>query len=274
MPQLHANGASIHYEVEGAGPPLLLIAGIASDSASWRPLVPLLAPTVSLVLIDNRGCGRTKADGPLSVVDMVSDCAALLDHLGPGTVNVLGHSLGGYLGLLLAAQHPHRVRRLVTLATGPLGSRSRALFRQLARLYPQMPPEDWFRVLFPWLFSDPFFASETSIANAAAASTLYPYRQSPADFARQVAALIRSPVQISRRSAAPCWPWPRRATCWRPPKVCGERTPPSRMCATLKSPTPPTRSIGRRPRRPLPRCSSFSRFPRLPGRRRLPALPR
>lgn len=186
MPQFEHDRASIHYEIVGDGKPLLLIAGTASDGASWGPLLPLL-PGRQLILIDNRGSGRTKAEGPLSHIEMADDCAALLDHLGLGKVDVVGHSLGGYLGLLLAARHPARVTRLVTLTSAGMDAKTRVLFDDMARLYFTMVPQDWFRLLYQWLFSTPFFADETNVAAAAAGSTSYPHRQSPGDFARQVA---------------------------------------------------------------------------------------
>ncbi len=66
------------------------------------------------------------------------------------------------------------------------------------RLYFTIPPEDWFRLLYQWLFSPPFFADEANVASAAAASTAYAHRQSPGDFARQVAAIDRAlPVDLS-----------------------------------------------------------------------------
>ena len=197
MPQFQHGAASIHYEIVGSGRPLLLIAGTASDGASWGPLLPLL-PGRQLILIDNRGSGSTKVEGPLSYGEMIDDCAALLEHLGLGPIDVVGHSLGGFLGLGLAASHPGKVARLVTLAAGALTPKARIIFHDLARLYFVLPPEDWFRLLYPWLFSDPFFASEANVAAAAAASTAYEHRQSPGDFARQIAATDRrTPVDLS-----------------------------------------------------------------------------
>lgn len=190
MPQFQNGAASVHYEIVGSGRPLLLIAGTASDGASWAPLLPLL-PGRQLILIDNRGSGQTRVDGPIELADMASDCVALIDHLGLEPVDVVGHSLGGFLGLALAAQHPGKVKRLVTLASAGMGPRTRSVFNDLARLYFVLPPDDWFRLLYPWLFSDPFFAKEASVAAAVAASTDYEHRQSPGDFARQVAALNR-----------------------------------------------------------------------------------
>jgi aminoacrylate hydrolase len=191
MPQFERDGASIHYEVAGRGPPLLLIAGTASDGASWAPLLPLLQERFQLLLIDNRGCGRTEVEGDITLAQMAADAAALLEHLGIASADVLGHSLGGYLGLMLAAEHPERVRRLVTLCSGPLSAAGRVLLGDMARLYFTTAPEDWFRLLYQWLFSERFFADGAGVAAAAAASASYAYRQSPGDFARQVAAIER-----------------------------------------------------------------------------------
>lgn len=197
MPQFQNAQASVHYEITGAGEPTLLIAGTASDGASWAPLLPLL-PGRQLILIDNRASGQTVVEGPVNHADMIGDCAALLDHLELGPVDVIGHSLGGYLGLGLAAAHPRQVKRLVTLGAGALSPKGRVLFQDLARLYFMLPPEDWFRLLYPWLFSDPFFVDEANVAAAAAASTGYAFRQSPGDFARQIAAMDHStPIELS-----------------------------------------------------------------------------
>lgn len=188
MPQFERGHASIHYEVMGAGEPLLLIVGTASDGASWGPLLPLLSGR-QLILIDNRGSGQTRVDGPLSHDEMIEDCAALLDHLQIEAVDVVGHSLGAFLALGLAARHKARVRRVASLCLGMMDARTRAVFGELAELYFMVPPESFFRLLYPWLFSNPFFEDPANIAAAAAASTAYPHRQSPGDFARQIAAM-------------------------------------------------------------------------------------
>lgn len=191
MPQFEHDRASIHYEIVGEGKPLLLIAGIASDSASWGPLLPLLSGR-KLILIDNRGCGQTRVEGPIEIGEMADDCAALLAHLGLGAVDVVGHSLGSYIALDLAVRHPEQVARLVTLTGGSISAAARVLFHDMARLYFTMVPQDWFRLLYQWLFSEPFFFDEVNVAAAAEGSTSYAHRQSPGDFARQVTAIDRA----------------------------------------------------------------------------------
>lgn len=191
MPQFDNHGASLFYETSGAGRPLLLIAGLASDMASWGPLPPLLTGR-QLIMIDNRGCGRTQSTGEIRIADMADDCRALLDHLGIAEVDIVGHSMGGMIGLLLAAAAPERVRRIVTMTSGVIAPSKRILLKDLARLYASVSPTDFFRLLYQWLFSEPFFADERNVTAAALASTSYPYRQSPADLARQVAVFDRA----------------------------------------------------------------------------------
>lgn len=200
MPDLTLADAQLHYEITGAGKPLLLLAGLASDSASWGPLPPLL-PGDQLIMPDNRGSGRTISHGALTLGQMVDDLVALLDHLGIARLPVVGHSMGGYLALMLADRAPERVSRVVTLTSGnPAPSRRQAL-ADLAEIRGQVAEETWFRLLFQHLFSEPFFADPATIAAAAAASAAYPFKQSAEDFRRQFAAAI--PDLDRSRIAAP-----------------------------------------------------------------------
>ena len=83
MPDLKLDDISLHYEVDGSGPPLLLHAGMLSDSATWAPLVPLLTEHFTLIRPDNRSTGRTTpGDAPNSGAHMAADVLALMDHLG------------------------------------------------------------------------------------------------------------------------------------------------------------------------------------------------
>ncbi len=192
MPEVQHEGASVHYEVDGEGPPLLLIAGIASDASSWAPLVPLLAPHFTLIMPDNRAAGRTRHAGVLNIGDIGGDCLAVLDALGIEKTAIAGHSLGGMIGLRMASTWPARVTRLATLCSANrIGDKERVLFKDLARLYARIEPQLWFRLLFQWLFSSPVTFEEGALAGMADAAARYPYRQSARDFAVQVEAIDR-----------------------------------------------------------------------------------
>ena len=60
MPNTIINGVDLYYEVHGKGIPLMLVAGLVSDSQSWQPIVKELARHYRVITLDNRGAGRTK----------------------------------------------------------------------------------------------------------------------------------------------------------------------------------------------------------------------
>ena len=113
----------IAYEVRGPAvsrrPVLLLIQGLGLDRAGWGPALGRLQRRFRLVLVDNRGSGRSAASGSFSVADMAGDALAVLDDAGIGTAHVLGASLGGMIAQELAVRHPDRIGRLILACTTP-----------------------------------------------------------------------------------------------------------------------------------------------------------
>lgn len=112
----------IAYELHGSAfatrPTLLLIQGLGLDASGWGAAVGHLRRRFRLVLIDNRGIGRSSA-GSVSVQAMVGDVLAVLDDIGTGAVHVLGASLGGMIAQDLAVRHPERIDKLVLACTTP-----------------------------------------------------------------------------------------------------------------------------------------------------------
>ncbi len=192
MPVLTLPDVALHYEIGGSGPPLMLIAGMASDSASWGPLVNRLEQAFTVIRPDNRSTGRTlPADAPVSVPIWAQDAAALLDHLGIERAQVMGHSLGGIIATQMAMAAPDRVARLVLLASAPLRlPRNDALFALLQALRaPGLPADLWLRAFLPWLFHPRFFEDPAAQETAVAQSLAYPHAQSSAAMAHQAGAL-------------------------------------------------------------------------------------
>jgi len=192
MPDLNLPDLSLHYAIEGQGPPLLMIAGMVSDSASWMPLVPLLSDRFTLIRPDNRATGRTTPwDAPVSVDLYAKDCAALLDHLALGPAHVLGHSMGGLIGIALAMDHPDHVGSLTLAATAPTRlRRNLALFQALLAIRrSDAPPDTWLRALYPWLFAPAVYDIPGAVDEAAAAALAYPHAQSADAMAHQMQAL-------------------------------------------------------------------------------------
>src|SRR5436305_8194036 len=106
-----------YYELIGEGEPLLLIPGLGATCRLWDPIVPELARHFTLVMLDNRGMGLSKAKKkPRSLADYSADYAELLDHLNIDETHVLGLSLGGIAAQRLAVDHTQRMKRLILMS--------------------------------------------------------------------------------------------------------------------------------------------------------------
>ena len=86
----------------------------------WRDVIPLVAPHARVLAPDFRGFGWTDVPGGGYEKDqLMRDVLALLDELGIEQCSVAGHDWGGYVGFLLALEHPERVQRLLALSVVP-----------------------------------------------------------------------------------------------------------------------------------------------------------
>src|ERR1700694_925499 len=111
------NGIKLYYETHGAGRPLILLHGGLGSGEMFGPVLPMLAERQQVVTVDLQGHGRTAdIDRPIDVRLMAGDIAALIDHLGLDTPDVVGYSLGGGGAVQTAAQHPAKVQRLVRVS--------------------------------------------------------------------------------------------------------------------------------------------------------------
>ena len=118
------------------GEPVVLIHAFASQSGSWEHTAEALARQGFRVIApDLRGHGRSQWTSSYSLMDFEEDLSALLDALGLGAVNLIGHSLGGHLALKLATRQPERIRRLV-IEAAPVPPRDMADATALAAARP------------------------------------------------------------------------------------------------------------------------------------------
>ena len=110
----------LHTETIGAGPPVLFLHGMADDSTVWASTVAELGDEVAATTIDLPGHGRS----PTPLDPSAYKRESLLEHIDEvladtGPAVLVGHSLGGYLGLAHCLTRPGALRGLVLVATGP-----------------------------------------------------------------------------------------------------------------------------------------------------------
>jgi pimeloyl-ACP methyl ester carboxylesterase len=140
---LKVPGATLYYEVRGAGPVLLCISGGPTDAGMFTDLAERLADRYTVVTYDQRGHSRSTLDGEpedIPVALHAEDAAAILTAVAGEPAYVYGNSGGGRIGLELVARHAGLVRTLVAHETFllellPDAARFRAAFDDISETY-------------------------------------------------------------------------------------------------------------------------------------------
>jgi len=106
---------ALHYELLGAGRPIVLIHGFTNFGLSWSPqLSALVHAGYRVILPDLHGHGASQpASAFCTVEDLATDMEALLDHLGAGPTVLCGLSLGGMVAQQMAIDRSDRVAGLI-----------------------------------------------------------------------------------------------------------------------------------------------------------------
>ena len=141
MPQINANGIDLHFEDAGdpAAPAILLIMGLGRQIIAWPPefIADLVARGFRVISYDNRDIGLSshldaapvrnlfvaiaaqlvgvKLKPAYSLTDMAHDGVALLDALGIARAHIVGVSMGGMIGQIIAAMAPERTLSLTSI---------------------------------------------------------------------------------------------------------------------------------------------------------------
>lgn len=115
-----SDGCSIHYRFEGEEdrPVVMLSNSLGSSLEMWEPQIAALTERYRVLLYDNRGHGRSDVPaGPYTLERIATDAKELIQELGVGPVLWCGVSLGGMVGMWLAANAPDTLRRAVLANT-------------------------------------------------------------------------------------------------------------------------------------------------------------
>jgi len=148
MGELHrveAGGIGQAYRTWGtpSAPPLVLLHALGEDGSDWGNVAPAFARDWRVYAPDLRGHGDSDWPGEYSAELMLADVHGFLDALALDRVDLIGHSLGGLVAYLLAAEHPERLGHLVLEdVAAPLARSAGVPVRPEGQL-----PYDWEMVL-------------------------------------------------------------------------------------------------------------------------------
>ena len=194
MPKTNVRGLEMFYDVQGDGPPVVLIGGLSQDHQGWLFQVPALtAAGFRSVLFDSRDAGQTAhSSAAYDIRQMAEDTIGLMDAIGLPSAHVVGLSMGGMIAQEMAINHPSRVSSLTLVCTfassdPELGGALRA-WRD-AR--PHCGDVDFVHMLSPWLFTHRFFQQAEAVKGFLGIVAGNPFPQSAAGFQRQCDAIMK-----------------------------------------------------------------------------------
>jgi 4,5:9,10-diseco-3-hydroxy-5,9,17-trioxoandrosta-1(10),2-diene-4-oate hydrolase len=144
------DGVRVHYQRAGSGPPLLLIHGLVGSALNWRLNIEDLSKDSTVYAIDLLNMGQSDRVPGLdaSLLATASAIARWMEAVGLERADVAGHSHGGAVAMMLAAQHPERVGKMILFApANPFCDLGRQLIsfyktrpgQMLAKLIPALP---------------------------------------------------------------------------------------------------------------------------------------
>lgn len=140
MPYTSNKRVRIYWEEGGSGDPLLMIMGLGFSMVMWRDLRQVLSGRFRVILLDNRGVGRSGVPlVPFPMASMAQDAACVMDAAGVRSAHVLGMSMGGMIAQELALNFPDRVRKLVLGCTSCGGPNSIRADPQVLRVLSPRP---------------------------------------------------------------------------------------------------------------------------------------
>lgn len=114
------DGEALAYVSMGnpAGRPVVLIHGYTDSASDWAPVIPYLSPGLHLIVVDVRGHGLSgRPECCYTRFDFAYDIKLLLDALGIGRADVVGHSMGSAIAQTFAELWPDRTERVVLISS-------------------------------------------------------------------------------------------------------------------------------------------------------------
>ena len=126
----------MHFELQGQGHPVVLMAGLGGLGAFWRPVMERLSRQHLCITFDHPGMGRSPPAAEHSIGHIATEVLGLLEQLKLPSAHFVGHSTGGLVAQVLALDHPQRVDRNASLASPHVQAYGAALLAELADRYP------------------------------------------------------------------------------------------------------------------------------------------
>jgi len=164
---IRVNNYDMTYVERGNGKPLILVHGGLSDYRTWLPLMPELGETNRTIALSLRHYYPEQWNGKgndLSLQQHADDLVEFIKTMQLGPVELLGHSRGGLVSMLVASQHPELVDKLILADPAPLKNmlsvnprakkqleKRETVIRETVKLYQQGDPEGGLKIYVEYI---------------------------------------------------------------------------------------------------------------------------
>ncbi len=110
---------NLYYKTFGKGDPLFILHGLFGSSDNWMSIGKMMADNHTVVLVDLRNHGRSPHSSIWNYTEMSKDIQQLAISLGFEHINLIGHSMGGKVGMTLAYKYPGLMDKLIVVDIAP-----------------------------------------------------------------------------------------------------------------------------------------------------------
>ncbi|MGY6742087.1 MAG: alpha/beta fold hydrolase [Cecembia sp.] len=119
MPHIQLNNAKIFYIKEGDGPETIIFShGLLWSHKMFLDQIDFLKKKYTIIAYDHRGQGQSEVtEGPYDMDMLTQDAFELIDKVACRPVHFVGLSMGGFVGMRLAARYPDKIKSLILLET-------------------------------------------------------------------------------------------------------------------------------------------------------------
>lgn len=126
---IKVNDIKMYYEVYGEGQPLLLIHGNKTGIKGWKPQIDFFSKKYKVFAVDCRGRGKSElGKDSLSYIQIANDLNQFVNLMKIDSVNILGKSDGGIVGILMGIYYPKKISKIVAFGSN-MKSDTTALYK-------------------------------------------------------------------------------------------------------------------------------------------------
>lgn len=163
MPQLSCNNALLYYAESGTGPGTIIFShGLLFNHSMWDAQIAYFKKLYRCIAYDHRGQGQSELTGSQDMDTLYEDAASLIEQVSPDKpVHFVGLSMGGFVGMRLAARKPHLLKSLTLMETSADPEINKLKYTMLSWIFRTIGPKPVSKKVIRILFGESSISDPT-----------------------------------------------------------------------------------------------------------------